>query len=74
MAIESKSSGASFDDAIRAAIRQHVTEILKEEIEKAKKGLEARLLGAADQLALNVLSHYSVYDRTDRLVIEVRKP
>lgn len=51
---------------------QEIDKILDEEVESACKRVTERIKGRTNQIALNVLSHFSIERMRDELVIKVK--
>lgn len=63
-----------FDRAIREEVRRRLMEIMEEEVTAARVRIAQRLNNEADRLALNIMKNYSLEDRTNQIVITVKKP
>lgn len=57
---------------IHATISARVAEVYEEEIEKAKSAVQQRIKKELGEIALSVLSHYSVITRGNDIIITVR--
>jgi hypothetical protein len=60
-------------DAIKAAVRQRIAEVLAEEIKTAQERVAIVVGGEVDRIALNVMRHYRAYIERDEIHIVVSK-
>lgn len=65
-----------FEEAIRRAIEERISEIIKEETTATVERVESRIQEQIGTIALSVFSEYEVSRRADRIIIQVknRKP